>query len=107
MPGNLQTTIRTPDILFPPSDEDRLPDSQVLLGTTSLPLRNTQPNSSKCPACFLSPSSAILGCLFATLVTVAPLPLLPESSRDRLVAMLATRTAATVDHLSGTIVDSI
>src|SRR5438309_8477576 len=100
MPGNLQTTVWTPDILIPPGDEDGLPDSQVLLGTTSPPLRNTQPNSSKCPGCFLSPSREILRFLFATLVKVAPLPLLAESSRHRLVAMNDTRTGATVDHRS-------
>src|SRR5438552_9966765 len=100
MPGNLQTTIRTPNVLIPPSDEDRLPDSQVLLGTTSLPLRNTQPNRSKCPGCLFSPPREILGFLFAAFVIVAPLPLLAESSRHRLIAMNDTRTGATVDHFS-------
>src|SRR5437667_9967983 len=103
MPGNLQTTIGTPDILVSPSDEDRLPDSQVLLGTTSLPFGKTQSNRSECPGCFLSPSREILRFLFATLVKVAPLPLLAESSRHRLVAMNDTRTGATVDHFSESI----
>src|SRR5439155_19453551 len=87
VPGNLQTTVWTPDILVPPGDEDRLPDSQVLLGTTSVPFGKTQSNRSECPGCFLSPSREILGSLFATLVKVAPLPFLAESSRHRLVAM--------------------
>src|SRR5438132_7497534 len=103
MPGNLQTTIRTPNILVPPSDEDRLPDSQVLLGTTSLPFGKTQSNRSECPGRFLSPSREILGFLFAAFVIVAPLPFLAESSRHRLVAMNDTRTGATVDHFSESI----
>src|SRR5437660_7493739 len=98
MTRNLPTTIRTPNILIPPRYEDRLPDSQMLLRTTSLPLRNTQPNSSKCPRCLLSPSREILRFLFAALVKVAPLAFLAESSRHRLVAVNYSRTTATVDH---------
>src|SRR5438132_13975770 len=100
MPGNLQTTVWTPDILVSPSDEDGLPDSQVLLGTTSLPLRNTQPNSSKCTGCFLSTSREILRFLFATLVKLAPLPLLAERRRHRAVTINDTRTGAAVNHCS-------
>src|SRR5437660_6550339 len=104
MPCNLQTTVGTPDILIPPSDEDGLPDSKMLLRATSLPLRNTQSNSSKCPGCFLSPSREILSLLFAALVIVASLPFLAEGSRHRLVAMNDTRTGATVDHFSEPII---
>src|SRR5438105_615555 len=98
MPGNLQTTVWTPDILVPPGDEDRLPDSQVLLGTTSLPFGKTQSNRSECPGCFLSPSRQILGFLFAALVIVASLAFLAESGRHRLVTVNYFRTTATVDH---------
>src|SRR6266436_1421031 len=103
MPGNLQTAVWTPDILVPPSYEDRLPDSQMLLRTTSLPFGKTQSNRSECPSCFLSPSREILSFLFATFVIVAPLSFLAESSRHRLVAMNDTRTGATVDHFSESI----
>src|SRR2546425_11660270 len=104
MPPNLQPAIGTPDILVPPSYEDRLPDSQMLPRTTRLPLCNTQPNRSKCPSCFLSPAREILGLLFAALVKVASLPFLAESGRHRLVAMNYSRTGAAVDHFSESII---
>src|SRR6266516_1904246 len=103
VPCNLQTTIRTPDILVPPRDEDRLPDSQMLLRTTNLPLRNTQSNRSECPGRFLSPSRYIFVLLFAALVIVASLPFLAESGGHQLVAMNYSRTGAAVDHFSQSI----
>jgi len=103
VPRNLQTTVRTPDILVPPGYEDRLPDSQVLPRTTRLPLRNIQSNRSECPSCFLSPSREIFGFLFAAFVKVAPLPFLAESSRHRLFAMNYSGTGAAVDHFSESI----
>src|SRR5436853_6754770 len=98
MPGNLQTTVWTPDILVPPSDKDRLPDSQVLLGTTSIPFGKTQSNQSESQGCLLSPSREILGLLFAAFVIVAALPFLAESGRHMLIAVNDNRTGHAVDY---------
>src|SRR5712692_6553394 len=92
--GYFEAAVWTPDILVSSSDEYRLPNTEMLPGATLVPLGHCQSCHPECPCCLLFPFVHVLGSVLTRLVEEAPLPLLAERGRDRLIPVNRLATAS-------------
>src|SRR2546425_9322690 len=95
-----EAAVWTPDILVSASDEYRLPDTEMFPGTALVPLGHRQSCHPECPSRLLFPLVHVLGSVLTSLVEEAPLPLLAERGRDRLVPVNRRATACAILHES-------
>ena len=96
----LEAAVWTPDILVSTSNEYRLPNTEMLPGTALVPLGHRQSCHSEGPCRLFFPLVHVLGSVFTSLVEEAPLALLAERGRDRLVPVYRLATPRTVLHES-------
>ena len=100
VPSYFEPAVWAPDILVPSSNEYRLPNTEMFPGAALVPLRHRQSRRPERPCRLLFPLVHVLGSVFTRLVEEAPLPLLAERGRDRLVPVNWLATACTILHES-------
>ena len=95
-----EAAVRTPDIFVSSSNEYRLPNTEMFPRAALVPLRHRQSRRPERPCRLLFPLVHVFGSVFTRLVEEAPLPLLAERGRDRLVPVNGLATACTILHES-------
>src|SRR2546425_12154364 len=98
--GYFEAAVWTPDILVSSSNEYRLPNTEMFPGTALVPLGHHQSCHPERPSRLLFPLVHVLGSIFASLVEEAPLTLLAERGRYRLVPVNRLPTTGTILHES-------
>src|SRR2546425_8577416 len=96
--GYFEAAVWTPDILVSSSNEYRLPNTEMLPRTTLVPLGHSQSCHPERPSRLLFPLVHVLGSVLTSLVEEAPLTLLTERGRDRLVPVNGLATACAILH---------
>src|SRR5712692_1654802 len=98
--GYFEAAVWTPDILVSSSNEYRLPNTEMLPGAALVPLGHGQSCHSEGPCRLFFPLVHVLGSVFTSLVEEAPLALLAERGRDRLVPVNRLAAACAILHES-------
>ena len=98
--SDLETAVRTPNIFVSTRNEDRLPNTDMLSGTASVPLGHRHSRHPESPSRFLLPLVHVLGSILTCFVEEAPLAFLIKRGGDRLVPMNGLAADRTVLHKS-------